>query len=221
MNRNPATLAQRKKKALLINFFIIFSTWFPFVFISIMSNSITLIAQMLIGGAQSLSVYLSMQTTRNSLKHPENQLKNEIKDSRIVVVVFMLSFLVVMFIAIKRMFLPKQLEFYASMVGLAGNAVAIFVNGYQWHKNLKISREAFSPLMEGQWSLFRIKTFTALFAVLSVVSYYLLPQHFFLQHYIDPIFSLGLAVLILHSAIGLMRTSGMIGGAWTLGGQKN
>ena len=203
-------LAQRKKKALVINFFIIFGTWFPFVFISIMSNSITLIAQMLIGGAQSLSVYLSMQTTRSSFRNPDNQLRNEIKDSRIVIVVFLLSFLVVMFIAIKRMFMPKQLEFYASMVGLIGNAVAIFVNGYQWHKNLKISREAFSPLMEGQWSLFRIKTFTALFAVLSVVFYYLLPQHFFLQDYIDPIFSLGLALLILYSAIGLIHTSGMV-----------
>ena len=197
-------LAHRKKRTLFVNFLVIFGTWVPFVFISILSNSITLIAQMLMGGAQSLSVYLSLKTTQQSFKKQENLIKQEVINARIMVAVFLISFLVVLFIAIKRFFLPKELEFYASMAGVIGNTVAVFVNFYQWRKNLKISKEAFSPVMESQWTLFRIKTFTALTAVVSILVYYLIPN-VFLHDYVDPAFSIGLAILILCSAVVLFR----------------
>lgn len=197
-------LAHKKKRTLYVNFLIIFGTWLPFVVISILSNSITLIAQMLMGGAQSLSVYLSLQTTRESYQKQENLIQKEIRNARIMVFVFLISFAVVLFIAIKRFFMPKELEFYASMAGVAGNTIAVFVNFYQWRKNLKVSKQAFSPLMESQWTLFRIKTFTALTAVVSIIVYFLVPGTK-IHAYIDPIFSISLALLILYSAVVLFR----------------
>lgn len=197
-------LAHKKKRTLFVNFFIIFGTWLPFVFISILSNSITLIAQMLMGGAQSLSVYLSLKTTQKSYKKQENLIKQEIFNARIMVLVFMVSFLVVLFIAIKRFFLPKELNELASYVGALGNTIAVFVNLYQWRKNLKLSKVEFSPVLESQWTLFRIKTFTALTAVVSIIVYYLLPNSI-LHDYVDPAFSIGLAVLIFYSSIVLFR----------------
>jgi len=197
-------LAHKKKRALNINFLVIFGTWVPFVVISIWSNSITLIAQMLMGGAQSLSVYLSLKTTRESFNKQEDLMLKEIRNARIMVFVFLVSFVVVLFIAIKRFFEPKELEFYASMAGAIGNTIAVFVNLYQWQKNRKISRQAFSPLMESQWTLFRIKFFTALTAVASIVVYFVLPNSL-IHDYVDPVFSISLAVLILYSAFSLLR----------------
>ena len=193
----------------MINFLIIFWSWLPFVFISLMSNSITLIAQMLMGGAQSLSVYLSMRTAKKSVKKQKNLLSREVINARIMVSVFFISFFVVVFIAIKRFYYPKELEIYASILGAIVNAAAVFVNLYQWRKNLRISQDEFSPVMESQWSLFRIKTFTALTSVLSILVYYLLPVVFpnesYFHSYIDPLFSLTLAALILYSAISLLK----------------
>jgi len=196
--------ANTKKKALMVNFLIIFWSWLPFVFISLMSNSITLIAQMLMGGAQSLSVYLSMRTAKKSVKKQENLIGRENMNARIMVIVFLISFVVVSFIAVKRFFQPKELEFYASVIGAIVNAAAVFVNLYQWRKNYRISKQEFSPLMESQWSLFRIKTFTSLTSVLSILVYYLLPKSF-MHSYVDPLFSLTLAALILYSAISLLK----------------
>ena len=196
--------ATQKKKALMINFLIIFWSWLPFVFISLWSNSITLIAQMLMGGAQALSVYLSLQTARKSVKIRENLISREAFNARVMVSVFFISFAVVVFIAVKRFFQPKELELYASSIGALVNAVAVFVNLYQWRKNLKISKQEFSPVMESQWSLFRIKTFTALTSVLSILIYFLLPDSI-IHSYVDPVFSLALAALILYSAISLLR----------------
>ncbi len=196
--------ANTKKKALMINFLIIFWSWLPFVFISLLSNSITLIAQMLMGGAQSLSVYLSMRTAKKSVKKQKNLLSREVINARVMVTVFFISFFVVLFIAVKRFYQPKELEFYASIIGAVVNTVAVFVNFYQWKKNLKISKQEFSPVMESQWSLFRIKTFTALTSVLSILVYFLFPKSF-MHSYVDPLFSLALATLILYSAISLLK----------------
>jgi len=198
-------LAHKKKNTLWINFLIIFGTWIPFVFISLLSNSITLIAQMLMGGAQSLSVYLSLLTTQKSVKKQENLINREVYNARLMASIFLISFLVVSFIAVKRFFQPKPLDDYALIIGLIVNAVAVFVNYYQWKKNLKLSKQEFSPVMESQWSLFRIKTFTTLTSVLSILVYYILPQSFVLHRFVDPAFSLALAALILYSAITLFQ----------------
>lgn len=203
-------LLEKKKRTLWINFWVIFATWIPFVFISILSNSITLIAQMLMGGAQSLSVFLSLRTAQKSVKQQEILIKKEVINARIMALVFFASFIVVSSIAIKRFFLPKDLEFYASMLGVLGNTVAVFVNLYQWRKNLKISKESFSPVMESQWTLFRIKTFTAFTAVVSILVYYLLPSSI-IHRYVDPGFSIALAILILYSGISLLGKAKIVG----------
>lgn len=198
-------LAHKKKNTLWINFLIIFGTWIPFVFISILSNSITLIAQMLMGGAQSLSVYLSLLTTQKSVKKQENLITREVYNARLMAFIFLISFMVVSYIAVKRFFHPKPLGDYALIFGAIVNTAAVFVNYFQWKKNLKISKQEYSPLMESQWSLFRIKTFTTLTSVLSTAVYYILPQSFVLHRFVDPAFSLALAALILYSSIALFR----------------
>lgn len=203
-------LLEKKKRALWINFLVIFATWIPFVFISILSNSITLIAQMLMGGAQSLSVFMSLKTAQKSVRQQEVLIDKEVMNARIMAFVFLISFLVVSFIAIKRFFHPKELEFYASMVGILGNSIAVFVNYYQWRKNLKLSKESFSPVMESQWTLFRIKTFTALTAVVSVALYFLIPSSA-IHRFVDPAFSIALAALILYSGISLLRKAKIVG----------
>lgn len=195
--------ASKKERTLKINFIIIFWSWLPFVFISILSNSITLIAQMLMGGAQSLSVYLSLQTAKKSVKREENLINSEVFNARIMAFVFLMSFIVVSFVAVKRFYEPKDMEFYASVFGAIVNAIAVFVNLFQWIKNYKISKQEFSPVMESQWSLFRIKTYTALTSVLSVLIYFCFPDSF-IHDYVDSAFSLTLAALILVSAIGLL-----------------
>lgn len=203
-------LLEKKKRALWINFLVIFVTWVPFVFISILSNSITLIAQMLMGGAQSLSVFLSLKTAQKSVKQQEVLIQREVINARIMALVFFISFIVVSFISIKRFFQPKELEFYASMAGVFGNSIAVFVNFYQWRKNLKLSKESFSPVMESQWTLFRIKTFTALTAVISVLVYFLMPSSV-IHRFVDPAFSITLSALILYSAISLLRKAKIVG----------
>lgn len=195
--------ASKKERALKINFMIIFWSWLPFVFISILSNSITLIAQMLMGGAQSLSVYLSLQTAKKSVKREENLINSEMFNARIMAFVFLMSFIVVCFVAIKRFYEPKDMKFYASIFGAIVNAIAVFVNLFQWIKNYKISKQEFSPVMESQWSLFRIKTYTALTSVLSVLIYFSFPNSI-IHDYVDSAFSLTLAALILVSAFGLL-----------------
>ena len=198
------TYSLRKMQTLRFNFWIIFSTWIPFVFIAVFSNSLTLIAQMLMGGAHSLSVYLSWMSTRKSFKEQRELPDSERFNAQFMAFVFIASFVVVVAMAVDRFIDPRDLNREMVFFGLIVNSFAVVVNFYLWRKNLRLSKLAFSLVMECQQSLFFIKFFTVLTVEISLVLYFLLEGKG-VHDYVDTFFSVALAFLTLYSAFGLFR----------------
>ncbi len=201
-----ASYALQKKRILKFNFWIIFATWIPFVFIAIFSNSLTLIAQMMMGGAQSLSVFLSWMSTRKSYSLKKELPNSERLNARFMALVFFASFVVVSAMAMNRFFNPKQMQDDVVLFALFVNSFAVVVNFIQWRKNLRLSKQSFSLVMESQHSLFFIKFFTVLTVEISLTLYFLLAGKG-IHDYIDTMFSVALAFLTLYSAFRLFQKS--------------
>lgn len=198
--------ALQKKRILKFNFWIIFGTWLPFVFVAIYSNSLTLIAQMIMGGAQSLSVLLSWISTHKSYRLKIELPKSERFNARFMAWIFLASFIVVVEMAVGRILDPRELNENMALFGLFVNSFAVVVNFIQWRKNLQLSKQNFSLVMESQQSLFFIKFFTVLMVEISLSLYFLLHGKGF-QDYIDTLFSFALAFLILYSTFQLFSKS--------------
>lgn len=198
--------ALKKKQTLKFNFWIIFGTWVPFVFIAIFSNSLTLITQMIMGGAQSLSVYLSWMSTRKSYKLEKELPNSERYNANFMAFIFLASFIAVMAMAVDRIIDPRELNYNMALVGLIVNSFAVVVNFIQWRKNANLAKQNFSLVMESQQSLFFIKFFTVFTVEISLMLYFLLVGKG-VHDYIDSVFSMGLAFLTLYSAYGLFRKS--------------
>jgi len=201
-----AEYALRKKRTLKYNFWIIFGTWFPFVFIAVISNSLTLIAQMIMGGAQSLSVLLSWRSTQRSYKLQMDLPKSECLNAQFMGWVFVASFVVVVAMAVDRLIDPRELKDDMAFIGLIVNSFAVVVNFIQWRNNKQLSKLNFSLVMESQQSLFFIKFFTVLTVEVSLGLYFLMEGKG-VHDYIDSVFSVALALLTLYSAIRLFRKS--------------
>lgn len=201
--------ALQKKHTLKYNFWIIFGTWLPFVFIAVISNSLTLIAQMLMGGAQSLSVLLSWRSTRRSYKLKMDLPASERSNALFMGWVFLASFVVVLGMAVDRIIDPRMLNEKVAFFGLIVNSFAVVVNFYQWRKNMQLSKLNFSLVMESQQSLFFIKFFTVLTAEISLGLYFLMEGKG-VHEYIDSLFSVALALLIFYSAVRLFQKSSQV-----------
>lgn len=201
--------ALRKKQMLKFNFWIIFGTWLPFVFIAVFSNSLTLIAQMLMGGAQSLSVYLSWVSTRKSYNQQRELPDSERFNAQFMAFIFIASFIVVVAMAVDRFIDPRKLNQEMVLIGLFVNSFAVVVNFYQWRKNLQLAKHTFSLVMESQQSLFFIKFFTVLTVEISLTLYFLLEGKG-VHDYVDTFFSVALAFLTLYSAFGLFRKTSRV-----------
>lgn len=204
-----AEYALQKKRTLKYNFWIIFGTWLPFVFIAVISNSLTLIAQMLMGGAQSLSVLLSWRSTRRSYKLKMDLPTSERLNALFMGWIFIASFVVVIVMAVDRFIDPRDLNEEVAFFGLVVNSFAVVVNFYQWRKNMQLSKLNFSLVMESQQSLFFIKFFTVLTAEISLGLYFLMEGKG-VHEYIDSFFSVALAFLTLYSAISLFKKSNQV-----------
>lgn len=201
--------ALQKKHTLKYNFWIIFGTWLPFVFIAVISNSLTLIAQMLMGGAQSLSVLLSWRSTRRSYKLKKDLPTSERWNALFMGWIFLVSFVIVLGMAVDRIIDPRMLNEKVAFFGLIVNSFAVVVNFYQWRKNKNLSKLNFSLVMESQQSLFFIKFFTVLTAEISLGLYFLMEGKG-VHEYIDSLFSVALALLIFYSAVGLFKKSNQV-----------
>lgn len=196
--------ALKKKRILKFNFWIIFGTWVPFVFIAIFSNSLTLIAQMMMGGAQSLSVFLSWMSTRKSYNLQRDLPKGECLNARFMAFVFLASSIAVLSMAMDRFFDPREMKEEVALFALVVNSFAVVVNYIQWRKNSRLSKQNHSLVMESQTYLFFIKFFTVLTVEISLSLYFLL-QGKGIHDYIDTSFSVALAFLTLYSSIRLFR----------------
>lgn len=201
--------ALKKKKTLKFNFWIIFSTWVPFVFIAIFSNSLTLIAQMMMGGAQSLSVFLSWMSTRRSYRLNKPLPRGECLNARFMAFVFLGSSVAVLSMATDRFVNPREMKEEVALFALVVNSVAVIVNYIQWRKNARLSKVHDSLVMESQTYLFFIKFFTVLTVEISL-SFYFLLRGKGVHDYIDTTFSVALAFLTLYSAYRLFRKSKQI-----------
>ncbi len=198
--------AYKKKQTLKFNFWIIFGSWLPFAFIAIFSNSLTLIAQMIMGAAQSISVFLSWMTTRHSFKKQEDLPKAERLNAHFMIFVFLISFFIVIGMAIDRLVLPRDIKEDFALFALVVNSFALVVNFMQWRNNLELSKQFTSLVMESQLSLFFIKFFTVLTVEISLSLYFILEGKG-IHAYVDTLFSFALAFLILFSTFQLFRKS--------------
>lgn len=198
--------ALKKKQLLKFNFWIIFGTWLPFVFIAVISNSLTLIAQMIMGAAQSLSVFLSWMTARHSFRKQTRLYRSEKMNALFMAFVFLASFFVVIGMATERIFNPREIKHDIALIGLLVNSFSIPVNFIQWRRNYNLSKQKLSLIMEGQWALFQIKFFTVLMVEISLLLFFLLEGKG-IHAYIDSLFSYALAFLTLFSSVRLFAKS--------------
>ena len=112
---------------------------------------------MIMGGAQSLSVFLSWMAVRRSFQKQVELPKMERLNARFMAFVFLGSFVAVIAMAMERFYNPREMKESVALFALAVNSFAVIVNYIQWRKNSSLSTQNFSLVMESQKSLFFIK----------------------------------------------------------------
>ena len=83
--------------------------------------------------------------------------------------VLLVSFIILVTIALYRILNPATLGTNGVAIGVATAGVMIGIDAFFWARNYRIAKKEPSPLMESQWQLFRMKTVANIVVVAALV----------------------------------------------------
>lgn len=201
--------SQHKELALRIALVSTFLSLIPTIYAAIHSNSIVLTSDLLRCGVEFVAIFLSWIILRRVLSGDKRYYdyglgKLEQLASIVVASALFISFLVIVFIAINRIYHPVLVENVG--FGLILALLSIIGNIWMWTHNRALARKELSPILESQWRLFRAKAAASSVVAVSLLLALAAPSLTWLQ-YVDPIGSLMLGGFLLYSAVGLFSSS--------------
>lgn len=199
MLNQTLTISEQKERTVFAGFILGLVSLIPFLVITIISGSIILMTEVFRSGNETLACLISWLVLKKVQSNPEQAKKLEYNTRIFTGVVLVFSFLVIIFNAGMRFMHPQPVKLAGGLMGIACAVGSGCVNAFLWRKNFQLSRQGKSPVMESQWRLFRTK-FLANCCVSVPLSLCLLFAGFPGSVYIDPLVSILLAGLILHSA---------------------
>ena len=120
--------------------------------------------------------------------------------------VLLISFTILVAIAVYRIYAPAVLGSGGIALGVATAGIMIGIDAVFWARNYRIAKKDPSPLMDSQWHLFRLKTVANIVVVSSLVIGVLCVGYPWAV-YIDPIASLFIIGILFRSGYSMIAKS--------------
>ena len=207
-----ATEFREKQNAVFIGFALGAISLVPSIIALYLSNSLTMLTEILISASETAANLLSWLALRKVARGKTQEYnyghgKWENLSSLIVASVMFMSVGVVIYSVVNRLFwAPVQVHASGVIIGMIITGFSAAINVWLWRKNYLLAQKEHSPIMESQWRLFRAKVVTNICALISF-SLTLALSHFSWSMSIDPIFSVILSAFLFFSAYSVFTNS--------------
>lgn len=200
---------KQKEKAIFIGWFSSSLGLLPTVYAVIVSNSLTLLIDMVRYAVDTAATFVSWIAVKKinrgrTIRYNYGIGKLENLINLFVAAALLLSFLVFVYNAVQRIIEPRPLT--GALAGIAFTAASLLFNTWLWKRNLRIAREHHSPIMEAQWRMYLIKAVANLI-ILAPLTLSLAFSGENWTMYLDPAASLALSVYILFSIYHIVSRS--------------
>lgn len=202
-HRTDLPAAEREKERTILTGLVIgVATLVPFIYITIVSGSVMLQAEAFRSGNETFAIFLSWLALKLIQRNPGRFLRLEQQMASVVGIVMMLSAAIIIFNTLQRFESPKIINITGGLLGIAATIFSASVNGWLWHKNLRVANQTASLIMAAQWQLFRSKFLINLSVLTTLILSLAFRNHAFVKR-LDPVISLLLALFIILSAYKL------------------
>ena len=194
------TSALTKERLVLIAVCTTFLSLIPTAYVALVSNSTTLLADLLRCLGEFFAIVVSWVVLRRMSRGETRRFNYgygklaQLAGMAVAAALF-LTFLIALFSGIKGLIYPQLVE--NARLGLLLAVASLAGNGFMWLSNALADRRHPSPITESQWSLFRAQTYATI-----VVS-----TNDFLRFYVDPIGTIALSAFMLWQAYSLTSAS--------------
>ena len=200
-----------KVRLLFISFLADFILFLPDVVATLLSGSVTMMADVLKCGCELLAAFFSWLALRKISRGAGAEYeygigKLENLTSIVVAGAMIASLIVVLFVAVARIMNPVVLSEGGTALGAFLMAGGIVTNTWLWIKNLRIAQKEYSPIMESEWRLFRAKAMADTVVFLALAGSLVLQGHRW-GHYIDPVASFVIAGFMTFSIYAVITHS--------------
>jgi len=202
---------QEKEHSIVLGLLVGLFGLLPGIVTIILSNSMTLLSDVLKNGGLVLAIFLSWLSIRKvsrgkNLGYDYGYGKLENLSGLLTASVMIISFGIVLYTAVNRFLHPTTLHEIGTIMGLAFSGIAIVANIWLWRHELHLAHKEVSPIMESMWRLSRVKTISTSLVFLCLgMSVVFRGEHW--ADYVDPTGSVILSCFILFSAYGIISKS--------------
>lgn len=203
------TPALTKERLVLIAICTTFLSLIPTAYVALISNSTTLLADLLRCLGEFCAIVVSWVVLRRMSRGDTRRFnygygKLEQLAGIAVAAALFLTFLIALFSGIKGLIYPQLVE--NARLGLLLAVASLAGNSFMWGSNVIADRRSPSPITESQWRLFRAKTYATLVVVISVSAATYSTNEFF-RFYVDPAGTIALSAFMLWQAYTLTSAS--------------
>ncbi|MBP7866223.1 MAG: cation diffusion facilitator family transporter [Acidobacteria bacterium] len=205
---SPHGSHRERENSVFLNFIIDLVLMLPDLAAAIISGSLTLWSDVIKCMNELTATFLSWIVIRKigRGRHPHYDYgpgKLESLACMVVALIMVLSVGLVIFNAVMRILKPAPLEPLGVWMGVVFMAAGMGVNGWLWLKNYRLARTEYSPVMESQWRLFRVKTLSDASAFVALLVTLLFEGQPWVDH-VDAAASLVIAVFLSYTVIGVL-----------------
>jgi ferrous-iron efflux pump FieF len=200
-----------RERALFLNIFAGVASVIPKLIASMLSGSVTLYASTLKTINEAIGIVVSWMIARKIARgdpgtYDYGMGKYESIARIITGAVLLISFIILIIIAVYRLLIPATLGSGGVFVGMAICIVMIGIDSWFWARNYRIAKREPSPLMDSQWQLFRLKAAANLVVLLALVLAILCAGYPWAV-YIDPVASFIIIGILFRSGYGMIVKS--------------
>jgi ferrous-iron efflux pump FieF len=201
--------ALSKERLVLFGVVTTFLSLLPTAYAALISNSTTLLADLLRCASEFLAIFASWLILRKVAAGDTARFnygfgKLEQLASVAVASALFLTFLIALTIGLRRLFLPEPVENVT--FGLILALLSVGGNAFLWILNYLSYKSSRSPISDSQWRLFRAKTMATVVVLASLSGTMFFPQANW-SLYVDGVGSILLSLFMLWSAYSLMLLS--------------
>lgn len=208
---SDTAIREALSKERLVSFAVLstFLSLLPTAYAAFISNSTTLLADLLRCSAEFAAILLSWFILRKVAKGETSRFNygfGKLEQLACVAVAASLfgTFLLAFVLGIRRIIAPETVV--NAEFGLALALLSVLGNGLLWGLNYISFSKTSSPVADAQWRLFRAKTLATVVVGCSLGGALFFPTHFW-STYIDGVGSIGLSLFMLWSAYSLISSS--------------
>ena len=193
-DRNGASGRDSRQKLVFTGLCIDLLVLIPEAIAVILSNSITLFADIIKGINEILATTVALIIIRRvtlggKFAYDYGMGKFESSTRIITGGVMLVSIAILLYFTIPRFLVPEHFDMDAAVIGIPLMLLVSITDSYHWRKNYRLNQKEPTPIMEAQWRLRRAKTFSDLLILFALVLSVILVQYPWAV-YIDPIASL-------------------------------